>query len=270
VINFSVYQHQVPDVFLKKECSMADQIVLVTGASRGIGAATAKALAASGYQVCINYKDDEEASRITLDEITLAGGKAIVLRADVSNEKEVSQLFIDIDEQLGALTALVNNVGRLFPQSRVLDMDAERIMATLQTNVLSAFLCSKQAIKRMSTKLGGRGGSIVNVSSAASRLGSPHEYIDYAASKGAIDTFTKGLSLELAEDGIRVNCVRPGFIYTDIHASGGDPSRIDRLRQTIPLGRGGSPLEVANAIKFLLSEDASYITGTFLDVAGGK
>jgi NAD(P)-dependent dehydrogenase (short-subunit alcohol dehydrogenase family) len=179
-------------------------------------------------------------------------------------------LFSTIDEKLGAVTVLVNNAGAVAPHMRVENMNADRINRILRTNVTSMFLCSREAIKHMSTRRGGFGGSIVNVSSAASRIGSPNEYVDYAASKGAVDTFTKGLSLEVAEEGIRVNCVRPGFIYTDMHASGGEPGRVDRLKSSIPLQRGGTPEEVAKAICWLASDDASYCTGTFIDCAGGR
>jgi NAD(P)-dependent dehydrogenase (short-subunit alcohol dehydrogenase family) len=198
------------------------------------------------------------------------GVEALAVRADVADEADVLSLFSAIDEKLGPLTLLVNNAGSVESQMRVENMDADRINRILRTNVTGAFLCSREAIKRMSTRHGGSGGSIVNVSSAASRIGSPNEYVDYAASKGAVDTFTKGLSLEVAEEGIRVNCVRPGFIYTDMHASGGEPGRVDRLKSSIPLQRGGTPEEIAKAICWLASDDASYCTGTFIDCAGGR
>jgi NAD(P)-dependent dehydrogenase (short-subunit alcohol dehydrogenase family) len=241
------------------------KIVLVTGGSRGIGAATAKLLAKQGYSVCINFiKNQIEANRV-VDEIQSNGGTAIAVQADVSNEDDVISLFNVIDESLGRITHLVNNAGILLPQMRVSEMTAERINKVLTTNITSYFLCCREAIKRMQN-----GGSIVNVSSAAARLGSPAEYVDYAASKGAIDTLTKGLSLELASQNIRVNCVRPGFIHTQMHADGGEPDRIERVKRLIPLQRGGTPEEVAASIAFLLSDDASYITGTFIDIAGGK
>lgn len=246
------------------------KVALVTGGSRGIGAATCLALAHQGYQVGINYLSQDNAAKRLLAQIQEMGGKAVLLKADVAQEPEVARMFDRLDAELGLIDVLVNNVGILFPQASLLDLSAERIVKVLQTNVLSAFLCSQYASRRMSTTLGGRGGAIVNVSSAAARTGSPHEYLDYAASKGAIDTFTKGLSLELAQQGIRVNCVRPGFIDTEIHASGGDPQRVARLAPNIPLGRGGQPSEVAEAICFLASDAASYITGSFLDVAGGR
>lgn len=248
----------------------SSRVALVTGASKGIGAATAVALARQGYALGINYLNDDAAAQQVLTEVLQFGGKAILLKADVSKQDAVENLFSRLDEELGTLDVLVNNVGILCQQSAVVDMDAERILHVLQTNVLSAFLCSKYAIQRMSTQFHGKGGAIVNVSSAAARLGSPHEYVDYAASKAAIDTLTIGLSLELASQGIRVNCVRPGFIHTSIHATAGDRHRIARLSSQIPLGRGGFPEEVAEAICFLASDAASYVTGAFLDIAGGK
>ena len=241
------------------------KIVLVTGGSRGIGAATAILLGKQGYTVCVNYAHNDTAASKVVSEIKAAGGKAIAVKADVSNEREVVRLFERIDHSLGRLTHLVNNAGILFPQMTVSEMTAERINKVLTINVTGSFLCCREAVKRMTN-----GGSIVNVSSAASRLGSPFEYVDYAASKGAIDTLTKGLSLEVADRNIRVNAVRPGFIYTDIHADGGEPDRIERVKESIPLRRGGSPEEVAASIAWLLSDDASYITGSFVDVAGGR
>lgn len=240
-------------------------IVLVTGSSRGIGAATAKYLAKQGYAVCVNYISNEiEANRVVAN-IERDGGQAIAVQADVSNEKDVVRLFTTIDSSLGVITHLVNNAGILLPQMRVSEMSAQRINKILTTNVTGYFLCCREAINRMQN-----GGSIVNVSSAASRLGAPAEYVDYAASKGAIDTLTIGLSLEVARKKIRVNCVRPGFIYTDMHADGGESNRIERVKKSIPLKRGGTVNEVASAIAFLLSDEASYITGTFVDIAGGR
>jgi len=247
-----------------------EKIALITGSSRGIGAATARLLASQGYAVCINYQANEQAALQLQAEITTMGAKAIAVQADVSQEADVLRLFQTVDAQLGRVTALVNNAGILATQMRVEDMDAARINKILATNVTAYFLCSREAIKRMSSRHGGQGGAIVNVSSAASRIGSPGEYVDYAASKGAIDTLTTGLALELAAEGIRVNCVRPGIIYTDIHASGGEPGRVDRVKQNIPMQRGGLPQEVAQAIAWLLSEGASYSTGTFIDVSGGR
>jgi NAD(P)-dependent dehydrogenase (short-subunit alcohol dehydrogenase family) len=242
-----------------------NSIVLVTGGSRGIGAATAKHLAKLGYAVCVNYISNETEANNVVVQIENNGGKAIAVQADVSNENDVIRLFKSIDTSLGKITHLVNNAGILLPQMRVSEMSAERINKVLTTNVTSYFLCCREAIRRMEN-----GGSIVNVSSAASRLGSPSEYVDYAASKGAIDTLTRGLSLEVAGDNIRVNCVRPGFIHTNMHADGGEPDRIERVKNLIPLQRGGEPEEVAASIAFLLSNEASYITGTFVDLAGGK
>jgi NAD(P)-dependent dehydrogenase (short-subunit alcohol dehydrogenase family) len=240
-------------------------IVLVTGGSRGIGAATSIYLAKQGYAVCINYLSNEIEANNVVTQIERDGGTAISVQADVSKEDDVIRLFNTIDEALGKITHLVNNAGILLPQIRVSEMTAERINKVLTTNVTSYFLCCREAINRM-----GNGGAIVNVSSVASRLGSPSEYVDYAASKGAIDTLTIGLSLEVAHQNIRVNCVRPGFIYTSMHADGGEPNRVDRVKELIPLKRGGRPEEVATSIAFLLSNDASFITGTFVDIAGGK
>lgn len=245
-------------------------ILLVTGGSRGIGAATAVLAARRGYAVCVNYRRDADAAAAVVAEIERHGGRAIAVRADVSLESDVRRLFAEVDARLGRLSALVNNAGIFERQARVEEMTAERINRVLTTNVTSYFLCAREAVLRMSTRRGGAGGAIVNVSSAASRLGSAGEYVDYAASKGAIDTFTIGLANEVATEGIRVNAVRPAFIYTDIHASGGEPGRVDRVRSTVPMRRGGSPDEVARAILWLLSEEASYTTGAFIDVSGGK
>lgn len=249
---------------------MSSPIAIVTGASRGIGAATARLLADQGYSVCINYVANRGAAELLLEEILNAGGKAIAVQADVSKEDDVERLFATVDRDLGQLRLLVNNAGVVSAQQRVEAMDAARIERVLSVNVVGAFLCAREAVKRMSSNRNGAGGVIVNVSSAASRIGSPNEYVDYAASKGAIDSFTRGLSLEVADEGIRVNCVRPGFIYTDMHESGGERDRVDRLRSSIPLRRGGTPEDVANAICWLASDDASYCTGTFIDCAGGR
>lgn len=246
------------------------KILLITGGSRGIGAATACLAASKGYHVCINYFHQEKAALEVMRMIGRSGGKASIYRADVSEESQVMALFNFIDSHLGRLTALVNNAGILETQRRVEGIDAERLNRVFRTNVTGYFLCAREAVKRMSVKHGGTGGAIVNVSSIAARTGSPGEYVDYAASKGAIDAFTVGLSKEVADEGIRVNAVRPGFIYTDIHASGGEPGRVDRLKDSLPMKRGGTPEEVANAILWLLSDEASYSTGTFIDVTGGR
>lgn len=248
----------------------SEHVAIITGASRGIGAATARVLARKGYQVCVNFRRDEAAANAVVSELVSNGAKAIAIQADISKENDVIRLFEAVDQELGPITALVNNAGILLPQMRVEDMDASRINQILEVNVTGAFLCCKEAVKRMSTRHGGNGGSIVNVSSAASRLGAAGEYVDYAASKGAIDTLTRGLALEVAAEGIRVNCVRPGYIETQMHADGGEPDRVARLAESIPLKRGGTPEEVANAIYWLLSDDASYSTGSFVDLAGGR
>lgn len=247
-----------------------NKILIVTGGSRGIGAATAKLAAAQGYQVCVNYLTNQQAADAVVADIRSAGGTAVAMQADLAVEAEIVELFQRVDQKLGPVTALVNNAGILEQQSSLLGMDERRLQRVFVTNVVGPMLCAREAVKRMSTKLGGKGGAIVNVSSAAARLGAAGEYIDYAASKGALDTFTIGLSKEVAEQGIRVNAVRPGFIYTDIHASGGEPDRVDRVKNSIPMKRGGQPEEVAQAILWLLSEQASYATGTFIDLAGGR
>lgn len=245
------------------------RIAVITGAGRGIGAAAARLFAQQGYSVCINYKSNAEAANTLAGDIQAAGGHCITVQADVSRESGVQKLFSTVDEELGTLDVLVNNAGILKPQSRLDEMTEERINQLLTTNITSYFLCSREAVRRMSTLHGGTGGSIVNVSSAAARTGSPNEYIDYAATKGAIDTLTRGLALEVAAEKIRVNCVRPGCIYTDMHADGGEPDRVDRLAKVLPMKRGGYPEEVAEAIFWLASEKASFSTGNFLDLAGG-
>ena len=246
------------------------KVLLVTGASRGIGAETARLAARSGYAVCINFHQSESEANQLLDSLLESGATAIAVRADISDESDVRQLFETIDNQLGRLTALVNNAGILEQQSSFESISLHRLQRIFRTNVEGSFLCSQQAIRRMSTKYGGEGGSIVNLSSRAAVLGAPHEYIDYAASKGAIDTMTIGLSKELGEQGIRVNAVRPGLIYTEMHASGGEAGRVDRLKSGVPMQRGGLALEVARAIMWLISEDASYTTGSFVEVSGGR
>ncbi len=247
-----------------------NRVLLITGASRGIGAATARLAASRGYDVCVNYRRNRAAADAVVDACHAAGARAAAVPADVAVEGDVVALFQACDRTLGPVTALVNNTGILETQMRVESMDAARLARVFATNVTGSFLCAREAIRRMSPKHGGAGGAIVNVSSGASRLGSPGEYVDYAASKGAIDTLTIGLAQEVADDGIRVNCVRPGFIYTDIHASGGEPNRVDRVKQFVPMKRGGQPEEVAHAILWLLSDEASFTTGAFIDVTGGK
>ncbi|WMD20383.1 SDR family oxidoreductase [Achromobacter seleniivolatilans] len=246
------------------------KVILITGGSRGIGAAAAKLAARRGYAVGVNYRTHSDAADAVVAEIQRGGGTAIAIQADVSQEDQVLRMFRILDERLGPINALVNNAGILEKQMRVDDMDAERLLRVLSTNVIGAFLCAREAVRRMSPRHGGQGGAIVNVSSAAARLGSPNEYVDYAASKGALDTFTIGLSKEVAPEGIRVNGVRPGTIYTDMHASGGEPGRVDRVKSAIPLRRGGTVDEVAGAIMWLFSEEAGYTSGSFIDVSGGS
>jgi NAD(P)-dependent dehydrogenase (short-subunit alcohol dehydrogenase family) len=246
------------------------QVALITGGSRGIGAATARLAAQRGYAVAITYLNNEPAARAVVSDIATIGGTAVAVQADVASEADVCRVFDEVDRRLGVLTALVNNAGVLDVQTRLEHMTAERLNRVFAVNIAGAFLCAREAVRRMSTARGGRGGAIVNVSSGAARLGSPGEYVDYAASKGAIDTMTIGLSREVAEEGIRVNAVRPGFIYTEIHATGGEPNRVDRVKAFVPMKRGGSAEEVAHAILWLLSDEASYSTGTFIDVTGGK
>jgi NAD(P)-dependent dehydrogenase (short-subunit alcohol dehydrogenase family) len=246
------------------------KVVLITGASRGIGAATARLAAARGYAVCVNYKTNAAAATVVVNEISAGGGRAVAVQGDVAIEADVVRMFETCDRELGRLTALVNNAGILETQMRVETIDAARLQRVFAANVTGSFICAREAVKRMSTKHGGPGGAIVNVSSGAARLGSPGEYVDYAASKGAIDTFTIGLAQEVAQEGIRVNAVRPGFIYTDIHASGGEPNRVDRVKAFVPMRRGGTADEVALAILWLLSDDASFTTGAFIEVTGGR
>ncbi len=247
-----------------------NRVLIVTGGGRGIGAATARLAAERGYAVCVNYQQNRDAADGVVAAIHAVGGKAVSVQADVSVEGDVVRLFETCDRLLGPPGALVNNAGILETQTRVEAMDAARLQRVFAVNVVGAFLCAREAVRRMSIKHGGSGGAIVNVSSGAARLGSPGEYVDYAASKGAIDTFTIGLAQEVAEEGIRVNAVRPGFIYTDMHASGGEPNRVDRVKQFVPMRRGGTAEEVARAILWLLSDEASFTTGAFVDVTGGK
>lgn len=245
-------------------------VMLITGASRGIGAATALLAAAKGYAVAVNYRSNEEAALSVVNQITDAGGRAIAVKADVSVERDVLELFQQTVSELGDLSVLVNNTGILEQQSRLEDMSAERFTRVLQTNVAGSLMCAREAVKQMSTANGGNGGNIVNVSSIAATLGSPDEYIDYAASKGAIDSLTVGLAKEVAGVGIRVNAVRPGVIHTDIHASGGEPGRVDRVSSSVPMQRGGTADEVAHSILWLVSTEASYTTGALLNVSGGR
>lgn len=247
-----------------------DKVMLITGASRGIGAATAQLAARRGYAVCLNYRQRADAAEQLAQRIRQAGGRAITLAADVADEKQVAALFAAIDREFGRLDVLVNNAGMLERQMRLEEMDAARLQRVFATNVLGSFLCAREAIKRMSTAHGGRGGAIVNLSSVAARLGAPNEYIDYAAAKAAIDAMTIGLAKEVAAEGIRVNAVRPGVVYTDIHASGGEPDRVERVRASVPMARGGQPEEIAEAVLWLASDQASYTSGALLDVAGGR
>jgi len=249
---------------------ISEKIAIVTGGSRGIGAATARALARAGYAVAINYRQQQDEATALVKEIVNSGGRAIAVQADVSEERDVIRLFEAIDKHLGCVCALVNNAGVLEHQMRLESMSADRLRRIFSVNVIGSFLCCREAVRRMSLRSGGSGGSIVNVSSGASRYGSPGEYIDYAASKAAVDTLTIGLAKEVAEDGIRVNAVRPGLIHTGIHADGGEPDRVNRMAATIPMKRGGTPEEVAATVCWLLSEDASYVSGAIVDVAGGR
>ncbi|HTR36938.1 MAG TPA: SDR family oxidoreductase [Bryobacteraceae bacterium] len=244
-------------------------VLLVTGGGRGIGAATARLAGKRGYHVAVNYLHQRDAAETVVREIREEGGAAIAIQADVSVEADVVRLFEETG-RLGSVSALVNNAATLEHQMRLEEMDASRMERMFAANVIGSMLCAREAVRRMSRQRGGRGGSIVNVSSAASKYGSPNEYVDYAATKGAIDTFTVGLAREVAEEGIRVNAVRPGVVYTDLHAQGGEPGRVDRLKSSIPMQRGGYPEEIATAILWLLSDEASYVTGSILDVAGGR
>ena len=244
--------------------------VLVTGGSRGIGAATALLAARKGHSVCLSYRGNAEKAAAIVSRIEADGGTAMAIRAEISDEASVMALFAEAGTLPGGLRYLVNNAGMLEPQMRLEAMSADRIARVMAVNVTGALICAREAVKRFSTRHGGPGGAIVNVSSMAARLGSPNEYIDYAASKGAIDAMTIGLAKEVAGEGIRVNAVRPGLIETDIHAAGGEPGRVERLASSVPMGRGGQAEEVAEAICWLLSDAASYVTGSFIDVSGGR
>ena len=246
------------------------EVLLVTGASRGIGAATAVLAAERGYDVAIGYRQDSDAAEIVAGQVRDRGARAVTIPGDVANEADVESMFATVDAELGTIAVLVNNAGTLERQMRVDEMTAERIERILRVNVLSVFLCCRAAVRRMSTRYAGAGGRIVNVSSTASRIGGGGEYVDYAASKGALDTMTLGLATEVAAEGIRVNAVRPGFIYTRIHALGGEPGRVDRFKTTVPMRRGGEADEVARTILWLASDEASYCTGSLLDVSGGR
>ena len=249
---------------------MTAKLVFITGGGRGIGAACTRLAARQGYRVCINYVRDQASAALVVAAIESEGGAALALQGDVALEVDVVRMFTQIDERFGRLDALVNNAGILQRQMRVEQMDAARLNSVMATNVTGSFLCAREAVRRMSTAHGGAGGAIVNISSRAAVLGSPGEYVDYAASKAAVDALTIGLSKEVAREGIRVNGVRPGLIRTDIHASGGEPGRVARLEASVPLGRGGEAMEVAEAVMWLLGEASSYVTGSFIDVGGGR
>jgi NAD(P)-dependent dehydrogenase (short-subunit alcohol dehydrogenase family) len=242
-----------------------NRVVIVTGASRGIGAATAELLATKGFAVVVNYRTNAERAREVVDRIEASGGDAIALQADVSVESEVIKLFEAAEARMGPVSYLVNNAGILFTQTTLANIELERFNKVMQANVNSCFLCCREYLRRHKGP-----GAIVNVSSVAARIGSPFEYVDYAASKGAIDSLTKGLATEVAAQGIRVNAVRPGLIYTEMHADGGEPGRVDRIAPNLPMKRGGQAIEVAETIDWLLSEQASYVTGNLVDVAGGR
>jgi NAD(P)-dependent dehydrogenase (short-subunit alcohol dehydrogenase family) len=247
-----------------------EPLILITGGSRGVGAATARLAAAQGYDVAISFISHESAAQAVVADVEAQGRRALAVRADSADPDQVVHLFTEIDRVFGRIDVLVNNAAMLALQSRIEDLDFARMQRIFAVNAIGPILCAQQAVRRMSTRHNGTGGAVINVSSAAARLGSPNEYVDYAASKGAVETFTTGFAKEVARDGIRVNCVRPGHIYTDMHASGGEPGRVDRVKDSIPMGRGGQPEEVARAILWLASAEASFITGTFLDVTGGK
>ncbi|MGE4435993.1 SDR family oxidoreductase [Achromobacter sp.] len=245
-------------------------VILITGGSRGVGAATARLAAAHGYDVAISYVSNEAAAQAVVADVQAQGRRALAVLADSADPEQVAGLFAAIDREFGRLDVLVNNAAIIARQSRLEDLSHERMQRIFAVNSIGPMLCAQQAARRMSQRHGGRGGAIVNISSGAARLGSPNEYVDYAASKGALESFTIGFSKEVAREGVRVNCVRPGHIYTEMHASGGEPGRVDRIKDTVPMGRGGQPDEVARAILWLAGAEASYVTGTFIDVTGGK
>lgn len=245
-------------------------LILITGGSRGVGAATARLAAAQGYDVAISFVSNEAAALAVAADVEAIGRRALAVRADSADPEQITQLFAAIDRKFGRIDVLVNNAAITARQSRLENIELDRMQRIFAVNAIGPILCAQQAAKRMSQRHNGRGGVVINISSTAARLGSPNEYVDYAASKGALETFTTGFAKEVAREGIRVNCIRPGHIYTEMHASGGEPNRVDRIKDTIPLGRGGQPEEVAKAILWLASDEASFITGTFLDVTGGK
>ena len=249
---------------------MTHPVILITGGSRGIGAATAILAAKRGYDVAFTYQSNATAANEVAEKIRVTGRKALMLQADVAVEADVLSIFKQVDAQLGRLDALVNNAGILEKIMRLEQMDAARWQRVLGVNVIGSFLCAKEAVLRMSTRHGGKGGGIVNVSSVAARIGSPNEFVDYAAAKGAVDSMTIGLAKEVATENIRVNAVRPGLIYTEIHASAGEPGRVDRAKEGVPMKRGGTADEIAETILWLLSDQSSYVTGTTIDVAGGR
>ena len=246
------------------------KVLLITGASRGIGAETARLAAARGYSLCLNYQHSEAAANELLESLTAGGHQAILFQANVAEESEVEAMYRAVDREFGRLDGLVNNAGILEQQSDLVDMTPQRWRRVLDINVVGSFLCAREAVRRMSTRHGGEGGAIVNLSSRAADIGAPHEYVDYAAAKGAVDTMTIGLAREVADQGIRVNAVKPGLIYTEIHAASGEAGRVDRLKSAVPMQRGGYPAEVAEAILWLLSDAASYTTGSFIEDSGGR
>ena len=245
-------------------------VILITGGGRGIGAATAMLAAEQGYDVVLTYIADQASALAVAEQVEARGARALAVRADNADPAQIAELFATVDLRFGRIDVLVNNASILAQQSRLEDLGFERMQRIFAVNTLGPMLCAQQATRRMAYRYGGRGGTVINISSASARLGSPNEYVDYAASKGAVETFTTGYAKEVAREGIRVNCVRPGHIYTQMHASGGEPGRVDRVKETIPMGRGGQPEEVARAILWLAGAEASFVTGTFLDVTGGK